>query len=542
MIWYRDFNSGSSMSTFRNSASSTILFLSIALVMNAFFPFSARTEDSGLKPKLAPCISWRDTAQESRAVLLCIHGLGLHKGTFEALGKEMAKAGLVTYAIDMRGFGESQETKKRTELDFDGCLLDVKLALEQIHKENPGLPVIILGESMGGAIALRATALYPELISGLISCVPARDRFSLGESALKVGVHVLSSGFNTPIENVGESVIKRATKNPDLHRRWKSDPLVRLSYSARELLQFDEFMSQNFKFAGQIKNKPVLFIMGAKDKLIRPAGTWSVFEQVASPKRQLVLSTNSEHLIFEEGQFNPEDLSFVKTWINNNVATLNPSVIAGPKQQPAVSTAEKPLLPATTETQPVRADATINYWIELCRDEKFYRCNNKYEFRSGDLIRFHLIPESDGYAYLLMSQGSSGKRKMLFPTPESGKDNFFRKGRDYSVPSNAWMQLDKTPGTEMLNLVFSKEPLNISPETIQPPALTCYVSPELSGAKDLVPTRMKLSWDDPKPVLLPEDFNATSQISALGKTNASSLVRLVSSGGYLSLDVALLHR
>ena len=135
---------------------------------------------SGKADKLdkIPCIRWIDEAAEPRAVLLCIHGLGLHKGTYEDFGREMAKKGLITYAIDMRGFGSWIPKQKNALIDFDGSLVDIKRALTEIRKAHPGLPLIMLGESMGGGIGIHATALYPDLIDGLISSVPSGDRFN----------------------------------------------------------------------------------------------------------------------------------------------------------------------------------------------------------------------------------------------------------------------------------------------------------------------------------------------------------------------------
>ena len=125
----------------------------------------------------------------------------------------MAKSGIAAYAIDLRGFGESQEESEHSELDFDGCLVDIKAMLEKIRKIHPGLPVIILGESMGGAIALRATALYPDLVDGLISSVPARDRFGItGSEAIvgvKAGLRTLFGGFRKPMKNVALAAVDK---------------------------------------------------------------------------------------------------------------------------------------------------------------------------------------------------------------------------------------------------------------------------------------------------------------------------------------------
>ncbi len=78
--------------------------------------------------KDAPCVSWLppEGGVKPRVAMLCIHGFSLHKGCYAAFGKEMAKDGIATYAMDMRGFGELKSTSEHTELDFDGCLADIK--------------------------------------------------------------------------------------------------------------------------------------------------------------------------------------------------------------------------------------------------------------------------------------------------------------------------------------------------------------------------------------------------------------------------------
>jgi len=50
---------------------------------------------------------------------------------------------------------------------------------------------------------------------------------------------------------------------------------------------------------------------------------------------------------------------------------------------------------------------------------------------------------------------------------------------------------------------------------------------------------MKLSWDDPMPVIIPEDFSPISQVANAAQ---SSLVRLMSmTGGMVSASIQLLH-
>jgi len=581
-----------------------------AFGLNPTSPASAATNngDDGSKTlrvptaaaKSAPLISWLPPeGMKAQVALLCIHGFSLHKGCFAAFGKVMAKDGIAVYALDLRGFGESKSKAIHTELDFDGSMADIKAVLQQIRSTHPGLPVVVLGESMGGAIALRAAALYPDLVSGLIASVPARDRFGMSEEerefAEKAGLQTIFGGYSRTMNNAALAAVKKISEKAEVRAEWTNDPLMRTNFSPKEFVQLDGFMSKNLEAAAMVKDTPVLFIQGTNDKLIRPAGTWKLFERLGTPHRQLVLSKNSEHLIFEEGQYRQDDLKFVLSWLNNNIAHLDvmadsneklpvvaskaeytsrgadpdetPELIAAVKnggstvraasagagaagnaaarEAERLASAAPAELPRATEGREFKNKIQtterpkISYWIELYRGGKVFRCNNKMEFKTGDAIRFHLIPESDGYAYLVMKTSSTGKSDVLFPNKTYGSQNFLKKGQDYPIPSQGWMAFDSNPGTEQLGLVFGKEQIAVTPEMLKNGQLTAWVSSSDDGSKDLCPTRLKLSWDDPMPVMLPDDFKPMSQIARAGE---SSLVRLTSTGGgMIAANIQLLH-
>src|SRR5208282_1674818 len=74
----------------------------------------------------APCISWTNPIIKPRAVLLCIHGLGLYSGSYQNFGVRMARQGIATYAIDVRGFGSWMKAQGHAEINFIDCLNDVQ--------------------------------------------------------------------------------------------------------------------------------------------------------------------------------------------------------------------------------------------------------------------------------------------------------------------------------------------------------------------------------------------------------------------------------
>ncbi len=268
----------------------------------------------------APCRSWVQPGQNPIACILCIHGLGLQSNSYEFFGKEQANRGLAVYAIDVRGFGSWMNAKGKTKVNFDDCLDDIKTSLESIRAANPGLPVYLLGESMGGAIALRAASMYPNLVDGLISSVPASERFNQGKTSMKVFLNLLT-GLN--VANVGNDLVNQATQNQKLKAQWQDDPLARLNLSPQELIQFQDFMNFNHDAAKKVASMPVLFVQGTGDKLVKPEGTWELFNDVAA-KDKSFFAVPGEHLIFEEAQTQdagPRDQNFrvISSWLTAKV-------------------------------------------------------------------------------------------------------------------------------------------------------------------------------------------------------------------------------
>jgi acylglycerol lipase len=264
-----------------------------------------------------PCRAWTPKTMP-KVVLLCVHGLGLNSNSYEGFGKVMSQLGIAVFAVDVRGFGTWMKMEGKQDLDFDGCLADVEQALKTLHTAYPKLHIYVLGESMGGAIALRVTADHPELVDGLISAVPSGDRFHKTKNELRVGMKLLTGGKDKPME-IGSKVVQEATDDPALRDRWKGDPLDRMTLTPRELMQFQKFMNQNHDSATTITARPVLMIAGFKDKLVKPQGTIEIFNELNTPDKMLVIVGNGEHLLFEESQLTDQVCWVVLGWLKSHI-------------------------------------------------------------------------------------------------------------------------------------------------------------------------------------------------------------------------------
>jgi acylglycerol lipase len=515
--------------------------LSSALMLSGAAPAHSAPGSGATRvfQQIGPVLCWGGNLANPQSVILCVHGLGLHKGAFEDFGRRLNSEGIPVYALDVRGFGDWYLSGK-DKIDLEASLEDIRQTLEFIKKQYPHASVFLLGESMGGAIALRATARYPGLVAGLISSVPSGDRFSgLGED-LKVGFHALLGGFSGRF-NVGKHVVKHATKigssgevNEALRLKWQNDPAGRTQFSPNELIAFQNFMNKNNETAAQVKETPVLILQGAKDEMVRGSGTWNVWEHLAVPsdRRTFAASTTASHLIFEYGQFSQNDISYVLSWMKKSLGpppdqTVSdaPPVLPAKPQVPSKDEmlATAPNLGKTGNTYvPPEAAITkvasrpglplLSYWIELKREGKRYSCNNKTTFHSGDEIRIHVICSNNGYAYILMKQGTSGAHAVLFPEAHTGRNNVVTAGTDYALPSATWLKFDDRPGTERICLIFAVVPLD--PDTNKyMNSHTVVVSADRTGCKDLCPTRAQLSWDDPDPLIMPSPTSEAANAS-----------------------------
>ncbi len=274
---------------------------------------------SDARPEYIPIVSWRESDVTSWSTLLCIHGLGLHKFVYAPFAKRMARAGVTTYAIDVHGFGSWDRSEYGQTLDLKKSLVEIEKVVRVIRERNPGRPVVLLGESMGGAIVLQFAARHPELIDGVIACVPSGMRYKQKHDRMKTAVGYLR-GANRRMD-VGAGIVGRATDDESLQEKWLSDPRARLVLSPKELISFQSFMNRTGVEAAKIKNLPVLMIQGGQDRLVKARGTQDLFKQVGSEDKDFIMLGKSEHLIFEEGQFDEEVVTSVTGWILKHVVS-----------------------------------------------------------------------------------------------------------------------------------------------------------------------------------------------------------------------------
>lgn len=206
-------------------------------------------------------------AEEPRAVAVALHGFNDYSNAFAAPGPGpwLAGQGVTVYAADQRGFGRAPGRglwAGDTRMAEDAATL-VKL----VRARHPGIPVYLLGISMGGAIALRTMTLEePPELDGLILSAPAvwgwQKLNSFYAATLWTAAHLAPSATLT-----GQGLRIWPSDNIEMLRALGRDPFVIKKTRIDTLYGLVGLMDRAYDAAPEI-NVPVLLLYGAKDEIV----------------------------------------------------------------------------------------------------------------------------------------------------------------------------------------------------------------------------------------------------------------------------------
>lgn len=133
-----------------------------------------------------------DPAGPARAIVHVLHGMAEHSGRYEPLAQTFTQAGYVVYAHDHRGHGASAAVTGRGSFaDTDGwatVVADVARVGALARSEHPGLPVVLIGHSMGSFIARAYAAGSDADLAALVLSGTAGDPGPMGRIGRRIAM------------------------------------------------------------------------------------------------------------------------------------------------------------------------------------------------------------------------------------------------------------------------------------------------------------------------------------------------------------------
>lgn len=202
----------------------------------------------------------------TRGVYL-LHGLGEHVGRYDALARWFCARGWRVRGHDHAGHGRSGG--RRGTLREPGQLVLHARAMIDAFAAELGGPPLLLGHSMGGALAAELAVCEGLALRGLVLSSPALDT-GIGPAQRLLGAVLLRIAPNLAVGNGLDP--EALSHDPAVVRAYLEDPLVHDRISARLLSWLVSAGERARARASTLPVRTLLMVAGA-DRLVNPEGS-----------------------------------------------------------------------------------------------------------------------------------------------------------------------------------------------------------------------------------------------------------------------------
>lgn len=250
--------------------------------------------------------AWASVSEAPIGAVQIAHGLAEHAARYDRLARALNEAGLLAYANDHRGHGRTGQASLEDfgAAGFDGLIADVAAFGAKIVGLHPGLPVFLLGHSMGSFAAQSVVVDHSHQYAGVVlSGSTALDVLAanLAGSERPTGLAAFNAGF---VHRTGFEWLSRDEAEVDAY---VADPWCGFETPPETMLQLfgrAGRLADPAVLGGIRSDLPLLIASGSDDPL---AGGGQLVGSLAQRYRDVGLSDvtlkvcpGSRHEIFNE--------------------------------------------------------------------------------------------------------------------------------------------------------------------------------------------------------------------------------------------------
>lgn len=273
-----------------------------------------------------PIYQWAPIEQP-KGVVLALHGLVMHGQSFDELAKRLADQGFLVCSTDMRGYGRltkeyphefCSETDCKQKVNYKKSEEDLLKLADRLKSDHKGVPLYIIGESMGADMAIRIASMRPELADGLVLSAPAiRAHYFLDSNTVKV-LPFMMTNFKQQLDLM-PYVRKYASQDPKVVNELSKDPLVRRHMSGEELVASRRCINETLAYVPNLSaEKPVLVLQAKDDKCVRADAIVLLMSRLKSQDQQVRWFEDRGHILIETAHIKPDTMRTIVGWLNDH--------------------------------------------------------------------------------------------------------------------------------------------------------------------------------------------------------------------------------
>jgi alpha-beta hydrolase superfamily lysophospholipase len=260
--------------------------------------------------------AWLPDGQPDATVVIA-HGVSEHSDRYRHVAARLVSEGYAVYAIEHRGHGRSDGPRALIDR-IDNAVADLDSLVSLAAGEHPGLPLFLLGHSMGGTIAVSYAIKHQDRLGGLLLSGPLAALES-ASPPMRIAVGVLSRlSPRLPLIAVDASLVSR---DPAVVDAYVNDPLVHHGKLPVRTIAELAAAIDSFPQAVSEITVPTLILYGSADGLCPPLGSLMLGERIAAADKTLKAYDGLYHEILNEPEMQLV-LDDICSWMTARVSAV----------------------------------------------------------------------------------------------------------------------------------------------------------------------------------------------------------------------------
>ncbi len=285
----------------------------------------------------------------AKAMIMLSHGMAEHSGRYARLADALCAAGYGVYALDQRGHGRTaDEGTLGLYAEKDGwnkVVGDLASLNQHIGQQHPGLPIMLLGHSMGSYIAQAYLVHHSASLKGVIlsgsnfqpvalyraAAVIARlERARQGLRGRSALIEFLSFGSFNKAFKPNRTAFDWLSRDPNEVDKYINDPLCGFRCTNQlwiDLLGGLQQISKASNLEQIVPGLPILVMGGECDPVSegkRLKNLAHALREAGCQNLQLNIYPQARHEVFNETN-RDEVTADVLTWLDQSLALHSPT-------------------------------------------------------------------------------------------------------------------------------------------------------------------------------------------------------------------------
>ncbi|MDG2112632.1 MAG: lysophospholipase [Actinomycetota bacterium] len=240
--------------------------------------------------------SWSPDAPENPAakslapkqIVLVVHGYAEHSMRYSHLAEALVAQGAAVFAADHLGHGLS-EGDRALIADFEHVVDDLEQLATIAEARYPGLPMTMIGHSMGGLLTARFIERNPDRLTGAAFLGAVLGDWKWAREVLAL-----------PELPPSDSDPSGMSRDADVCEAYALDPLVYHGKYKRPLLEAEVVCLDRFNDEIDAITIPVAFFHGTEDPFVPYADSLDAVERMPSTDTEVHLYEGARHELVNE--------------------------------------------------------------------------------------------------------------------------------------------------------------------------------------------------------------------------------------------------